>query len=84
MRRASSKHTISISGPSGFLAFWLIPHLALLTEEFSEINVRVISKENNMNVRPGDIDIRFSTPADLAKNGFSLARKILLLGYQYR
>jgi LysR family glycine cleavage system transcriptional activator len=77
LRRASSKPTISISGPSGFLAFWLIPHLPLLTEEFSEINVRVISKENNMNVRPGDIDIRFSTPADLAKNNFSLARKIL-------
>ena len=55
----------------------MIPHLPSLTEEFSDINVRVISKENDMNVRPGDIDIRFSTPVDLVKNGFSLARKIL-------
>jgi DNA-binding transcriptional LysR family regulator len=77
LRRASSKPTVSISGPSGFMAFWLIPHLPALAEEFKEINIRVISKENNMDVRPGDIDIRFSTPAALAKDGCSLAKKIL-------
>jgi LysR family glycine cleavage system transcriptional activator len=75
--RASSKSTVSISGPSGFMAFWLIPNLPALAEEFSDINVRIISKENNMNVRPGDIDIRFSTPTALAKDCFPLAQKIL-------
>lgn len=77
LRRASSKPTVSISGPSGFMAFWLIPHLPAIAEKFSEINVRIINKENDMNVRPGDIDIRFSTPTALAKNDFYLVRKIL-------
>lgn len=77
LRRASSAPSVSISGPSGFIAFWLIPQLPALAEAFNGIDVRIISQENDALVRPGDIDIRFSTPKALANDEQYAARKIL-------
>jgi len=73
LRRASAEPTISISGPSGFIAFWLIPRLPALSDAFDGVNVRVMTLENDMNTRAGDIDIRFMA----RREDGSVARKII-------
>lgn len=77
LRKASAKPTVSISGPSGFISFWLIPQLPALSEAFSDVNVRVMTKELGMNMRPGDIDIQFTTPSALRDDAAFEIRKVM-------
>ena len=59
IRQASQGKVVSVTAPSGFVAFWLIPRLGELEADFPETTIRIISQEYGEAVRPGDIVIRF-------------------------
>ena len=62
LRRAASGRTVSVSAPSGFVAYWLIPRLGDLQAAFPETTIRIISLEHDEPGRRGDIAIRFGAP----------------------
>jgi DNA-binding transcriptional LysR family regulator len=59
IRRAAKGRVVTVSGPSGFVAFWLIPRLGALQEAFPGTVIRIISMEQGQAGRPGDVAIRF-------------------------
>ncbi|MGB3312987.1 MAG: LysR substrate-binding domain-containing protein [Albidovulum sp.] len=62
IRRAAKGRVVTVSGPSGFVAFWLIPRLGELQEAFPGTVIRIISMEQGEAGRPGDVAIRFGAP----------------------
>ncbi|MGB3177207.1 MAG: LysR family transcriptional regulator [Albidovulum sp.] len=62
IRRAAKEHVVTVSGPSGFVAFWLIPRLGPLRDAFPDTVIRIISMEQGEAGRPGDVMIRFGMP----------------------
>ncbi len=59
IRQASQGKVVSVTAPSGFVAFWLIPRLGELESTFPDTTIRIISQEYGEAVRPGDVVIRF-------------------------
>lgn len=64
IRQKAEQRVVTISAPSGFVGFWLIPHLGELEDSFPELTIRIISREYGETQRPGDILIRFGLPDD--------------------
>jgi DNA-binding transcriptional LysR family regulator len=64
LRQGSAKRVVTVTGPSGFVGFWLIPRLAELEAAFPELTIRIVSQEYGDPARPGDVSIRFGTPLD--------------------
>lgn len=62
IRRAAKGRVVTVSGPSGFVAFWLIPRLGALQEAFPGTVIRIISMEQGEAGRSGDVAIRFGAP----------------------
>ncbi len=62
IRQKAGTRLVTISAPSGFVGFWLIPHLGELEDAFPDLTVRIISREYGETQRPGDILIRFGLP----------------------
>lgn len=62
IRRAAKGRVVTVSGPSGFVAFWLIPRLGTLQEACPGTVIRIISMEQGEAGRPGDVMIRFGAP----------------------
>jgi DNA-binding transcriptional LysR family regulator len=56
---------VTVAGPSGFIAFWLIPQLAALEDAFPDVTIRIMNIENNSQDRSADIIVRFGMPDDL-------------------
>ncbi len=66
IRQAAKSRVVTVTAPSGFVAFWLIPRLGQLEESFPDLTIRIISQEYGEAARPGDVVIRFGLPADEA------------------
>lgn len=64
IRQAARGKVVTITAPSGLVAFWLIPRLGELEDTFAEVTVRIISQEYGEPQRPGDISIRFGLAED--------------------
>lgn len=64
IRQAAQGRVVSITAPSGFVAFWLIPRLGELEETFADVTIRIISQEYGEATRPGDVAIRFGLAED--------------------
>ncbi|MDI3335000.1 LysR substrate-binding domain-containing protein [Defluviimonas aestuarii] len=62
IRRAAKGRVVTVSGPSGFVAYWLIPRLGALQEAIPGTVIRIISMEHGEAGRPGDVMIRFGVP----------------------
>jgi len=62
LRQGSSKQTISISGPSGFVAFWLIPRLEDLKVAFPKLTIRIVSHEQGEAMPTAEVSVRFGLP----------------------
>ncbi|TMV10126.1 LysR family transcriptional regulator [Ruegeria sediminis] len=59
IRQAARGKVVSVTAPSGFVGFWLIPRLGELDAAFPDTTIRIISQEYGEAVRPGDVVIRF-------------------------
>lgn len=64
IRRSDGKQVVTVTGPAGFVGFWLIPRLGGLEAAFPEVTIRIISQEYGDPERPGDVAIRFGLPAE--------------------
>ncbi|AAV93772.1 LysR family transcriptional regulator [Ruegeria pomeroyi] len=64
IRQAAQGKVVTVTAPSGFVAFWLIPQLGELEAAFEDVTIRIISQEYGEATRPGDIAIRFGLPED--------------------
>lgn len=73
IRRGNAKRVVTVTGPSGFVGFWLIPKLAELEAAFPELTIRIMSQEYGDPDRSGDVSIRYG----LASEAEPLARRIL-------
>ncbi|KAE9628303.1 LysR family transcriptional regulator [Parasedimentitalea maritima] len=62
IRQAAQSRVVTVTAPSGFVAFWLIPRLGQLEESFPDLTIRIISQEYGEAARPGDVVIRFGLP----------------------
>ncbi|KPD13991.1 LysR family transcriptional regulator [Phaeobacter sp. 11ANDIMAR09] len=62
IRKAAQTRIVTVTAPSGFVGFWLIPRLGELEQSFPEMTIRIISQEYGEAVRPGDLVIRFGLP----------------------
>lgn len=62
VRRAATGRVVTVSGPSGFVAYWLIPRLGALQEAIPGTVIRIVSMEHGEAGRPGDVMIRFGDP----------------------
>ena len=54
IRRSDGKQVVTVTGPAGFVGFWLIPRLGGLEAAFPEVTIRIISQEYGDPERPGD------------------------------
>jgi LysR family glycine cleavage system transcriptional activator len=63
IRQFAKGKVVTVTAPSGFVAFWLIPRLGELEAAFEDVTVRIISQEYGDPARPGDIVIRFGLPS---------------------
>ena len=59
IRQSAQARVVTVTAPSGFVAYWLIPLLGELEAAFPEVTIRIISQEYGEAARPGDIIIRF-------------------------
>ena len=59
IRHAAQARVVTVTAPSGFVAFWLIPRLGELEAAFPDLSIRIISQEYGEAARPGDVVIRF-------------------------
>jgi DNA-binding transcriptional LysR family regulator len=59
---------VTVTAPSGFVAFWLIPQLGELEQAFPDVTIRIISQEYGEAQRPGDLVIRFGLPRSDGQN----------------
>ncbi|MCE8515468.1 LysR family transcriptional regulator [Ruegeria pomeroyi] len=59
IRQSAQGKVVTVTAPSGFVAFWLIPQLGDLEAAFEDVTIRIISQEYGEATRPGDIAIRF-------------------------
>lgn len=64
IRQFSRGRVVTVSAPSGFVGFWLIPRLGALEEAFAEVTIRIMSQEYGDPLRPGDVVIRFGLPEE--------------------
>ncbi|GAA6191614.1 LysR substrate-binding domain-containing protein [Phaeobacter sp. NW0010-22] len=64
IRQAAQGRVVTVTAPSGFVAFWLIPRLGELEDAFPDVTIRIISQEYGEAVRPGDVVIRFGLPEE--------------------
>ncbi|MFC4216808.1 LysR substrate-binding domain-containing protein [Pseudophaeobacter arcticus] len=64
IRKAAETRVVTVTAPSGFVGFWLIPRLGELEQAFPEVTIRIISQEYGEAVRPGDLTVRFGLPVD--------------------
>ncbi|MEZ5911515.1 MAG: LysR family transcriptional regulator [Paracoccaceae bacterium] len=62
LRRAGRARPVTIAGPSGFIAYWLIPKLAELEAAFPSVPVRIMSQEHGEPGTSADLDVRFGLP----------------------
>ncbi|OIQ45789.1 MAG: LysR family transcriptional regulator [Roseobacter sp. MedPE-SW] len=62
IRKAAETRVVTVTAPSGFVGFWLIPRLGELEQTFPEVTIRIISQEYGEAVRPGDLTVRFGVP----------------------
>jgi LysR family glycine cleavage system transcriptional activator len=62
LRQGISKRTITISGPSGFVAFWLIPRLEDLKVAFPALTIRIMSHEQGEAMPTAEVSVRFGLP----------------------
>jgi len=62
LRQGVDKKVVTISGPSGFVAYWLIPRLAELETSFPELTIRIMSEDQGGAGQAADIDVRFGLP----------------------
>ncbi|WP_022705469.1 LysR family transcriptional regulator [Pseudorhodobacter ferrugineus] len=62
LRQGVSKQTITISGPSGFVAFWLIPRLEDLKVAFPALTIRIMSHEQGEAMPTAEVSVRFGLP----------------------
>ncbi|WP_122073219.1 LysR family transcriptional regulator [Pseudophaeobacter sp. EL27] len=62
IRKAAETRVVTVTAPSGFVGFWLIPRLGELEQAFPDVTIRIISQEYGEAVRPGDLTIRFGLP----------------------
>ncbi len=63
IRKAAETRVVTVTAPSGFVGFWLIPRLGELEQAFPDVTIRIISQEYGEAVRPGDLTIRFGLPS---------------------
>lgn len=68
IRQASRGRVVTVTAPSGFVAFWLIPRLGELEAAFPDLTIRIMSQEYGEAQRPGDIVIRFGLPDEMGEN----------------
>ncbi|SLN67249.1 Glycine cleavage system transcriptional activator [Falsiruegeria litorea R37] len=64
IRQAAKGRVVTVTAPSGFVAFWLIPRLGELEDAFPDVTIRIMSQEYGEAVRPGDVLIRFGLPEE--------------------
>ena len=64
IRQAAKGRVVTVTAPSGFVAFWLIPRLGELEDAFPDVTIRIMSQEYGEVVRPGDVLIRFGLPEE--------------------
>lgn len=64
IRQAAQTRVVTVTAPSGFVAFWLIPRLGELEAAFPDLTIRIISQEYGEAARPGDVVIRFGLPGE--------------------
>ncbi len=64
IRQTGSGRLVTVSAPSGFVAFRLIPMLGELEAAFEDVTIRIISQEYGEPTRPGDVAIRFGFADD--------------------
>ncbi|MBE1283576.1 MAG: LysR family transcriptional regulator [Rhodobacteraceae bacterium] len=64
IRQAAQTRVVTVTAPSGFVAFWLIPRLGELEDAFPELSIRIISQEYGEAARPGDVVIRFGLSSE--------------------
>ncbi|MBO9450844.1 LysR family transcriptional regulator [Tropicibacter sp. R16_0] len=64
IRQAAKGRVVTVTAPSGFVAFWLIPRLGELEDDFPDVTIRIMSQEYGEAVRPGDVLIRFGLPEE--------------------
>lgn len=62
LRQGNGKQAITISGPSGFVAFWLIPRLEDLKLAFPELTIRIMSHEHGEATPTAEVSVRFGLP----------------------
>ena len=58
LRQGSRRRIVSISGASGFVAYWLIPRLADLEAAFPDLTVRIFSEEQISASDSADLTVR--------------------------
>lgn len=63
IRKSAETRVVTITAPSGFVAFWLIPLLGEMEQTFPKVTIRIISQEYGEATRPGDLVVRFGLPA---------------------
>lgn len=59
IRLRGTNQVVTVTGPSGFVSFWLIPRLGDLQSALPDTTIRVISSEHDMRDTSGDIRVRF-------------------------
>lgn len=64
IRQSARGRVVTVTAPSGFVGFWLIPRLAELEAAFPELTIQIMSQEYGEALRPGDIVVRFGLPDD--------------------
>ena len=64
LRQGSRNRVVTVLGPSGFVAYWLIPRLADLEAALGAVTIRIINQEHGDPERAGDILVRFGMPDD--------------------
>lgn len=62
LRRGSGRTVVTVSAPSGFVGYWLIPQLGELEAAFPELTIRIMSQEYGDPERSGDVAVRFGRP----------------------
>jgi len=73
IRLAHAPRSVSVAGPSGFIAFWLIPRLGELHDACPGISVRILSHDFGDTPSIGDLTVQFGPLDTDIRNG----RKIL-------
>jgi LysR family glycine cleavage system transcriptional activator len=59
IRESHSPRSVSVAGPSGFIAFWLIPRLGALHDACPGVTVRILSHEHGNSPAAADLIVRF-------------------------